>query len=178
MQYRIWDVENSEYLPAEYYSVKMDGYVYTEGFDEESELLQPRWFEKQVMERRKENSREDYEIFWAHVAVEKREHQHEWYIVEYATGYTDKNGKMIYAGDVVEHHMYGQEDNPTTLHAVVWGLVEDCCISGEMHILEPRMYEESVWAQAKYCKVVGHIHQDAEGYHVLREYLSEKAMGE
>lgn len=95
------------------------------------------------------------------VCTDCQAHQHEWYIVEFATGYQDKHGQMIYDGDIVKHWEYGDEEQPAALRRVVWGHVSDCCIEGDMYVVKPYLHRGSVWEQAEYCEVIGNIHEHA-----------------
>ena len=171
-QYRVWDVENREYIDN-WVFLKPDGYLYTPVQDDAEELLRPKWFEKEEVKRYqalpKENWYKDYYAIKEKIEAEIKTHQHEWFIVECATGYVDRHGKMIFDGDIVhDTGEIGADDNG--YYHTCWGEFSDCCVEGETWIFG-NFWQPTVMTNAKDTEIVGNIHQHE---HLLKQKAVQK----
>lgn len=74
-------------------------------------------------------------------------------VLEQATGIKDKNGKMIYEGDLVEEAIGGK--------TVIWEVrycQSECCF--ELHYIKGALYGDSLLNDESQYEVIGNIHDD------------------
>ena len=86
-------------------------------------------------------------------------------VVEQYTGLTDKNGKEIYEGDIVEqfvcgiHQFKGKKCGRSTIWQVRWDKRE-CCF--ELHYLSGSLFGDSMMSDGDEYEVIGNIHENPE----------------
>lgn len=86
-------------------------------------------------------------------------------IWERSTGLTDKNGKEIYEGDIVEqfvcgiHQFKGKKCGRSTIWQVRWNKKE-CCF--ELHYLNGSLFGDSMISDGDEYEVIGNIHENPE----------------
>lgn len=85
--------------------------------------------------------------------------------VEQYIGLTDKTGKEIYEGDIVEqfvcgiHQFKGKKCGRSTIWQVRWDKKE-CCF--ELHYLSGSLFGDSMMSDGDEYEVIGNIHENPE----------------
>jgi len=122
-QYRVWDKTEKAWI-KDFIYLAPDGTLMEEGgWDDPCSFLAPAWFIRENFKQHQHQIPIGPKV-QAEIDAEFRRRQPEWYDVEFATGYLDTAGKMIYEGDIVHIHNGGN-------CAITWGEFDDCCVQGE-----------------------------------------------
>lgn len=85
------------------------------------------------------------------------------YILEQYTGLTDKNGREVYEGDIVEqfvcgiHQFKGKKCGRSTIWQVRWN-EKECCF--ELHYIKGSLFGDSMMSDSDEYEVIGNIHEN------------------
>lgn len=77
------------------------------------------------------------------------------FVIEQSTGIKDKNGKMIYVGDLVEEAIGGK--------TVIWEVrycQSECCF--ELHYIKGALYGDNLLNDESQYEVIGNSHENPE----------------
>ncbi len=83
-------------------------------------------------------------------------------IVCFSTGLKDKQGSLIFEGDIMSSHFKDRSDIPTMKQIVIW-IDREACFMAKDHPFNLRLGSKlhPVW-WGKNCKIIGNIHENPD----------------